>query len=393
MRILFLHEVGYLEKPIFEMHEFPEILASRGNSIAFLDFPEEKCAPERNSYDQLISGRVRRDSRLRLFSQRPRLPGILGRLVAVVEFPAVFQRVMREFKPHVVVSYSVPTSGWQALLICKHLGVPFVYRALDVSHKIRRTIFSIPVTWAERFVYRNASWVSTNNPAMLKYCLSEGADLQRSSVELPPLDLDHFLGASGKERNLRKALGISSKDAVVLYLGTFFYFSGLNRVIEDLSQLNEGIHLVLIGGGESEEELRSLVRSLGLESKVTFTGFVDFEDLPAYLSIADVAINPMEPGLVSHSALPNKVLQYMAAGLPVISTRLRGLEGLFSDATGLLLVSQPSDILSAAVDLLRDVNFGELGARNRQEVLRLFGPINSIEKFESVLARLAHTIE
>ena len=40
MRVLFVHEVSFLDKPIFEMHEFPEYLASRGHEVHFVDFLE-----------------------------------------------------------------------------------------------------------------------------------------------------------------------------------------------------------------------------------------------------------------------------------------------------------------------------------------------------------------
>ena len=40
--LLFIHEVDYLQKPIFEMHEFPEGLAERGWSVHFIDFVEQR---------------------------------------------------------------------------------------------------------------------------------------------------------------------------------------------------------------------------------------------------------------------------------------------------------------------------------------------------------------
>ena len=113
----------------------------------------------------------------------------------------------------------------------------------------------------------------------------------------------------------------------------------------ELGKMVDKPQLLLIGGGEQEVELKQLVTRLKLEDYVTFTGFVGFDELPAYLSVADVAINPMLPSLVSDSALPNKVLQYMASSLPVVSTDLKGLSSLFPSAEGLSLVSSPEEVL------------------------------------------------
>ena len=384
MKILFLHEVGYLEKPIFEMHEFPELLSAMGHEVAFADFPEKRIS---NSYaieGAVIQGRVLPTTKLRLYSQKSMLPGILGRLAAALIFPIFFGRVLRHFQPDLVVSFAVPTSGWQAAFICRFTGTPFVFRALDVSHRIRKTLFAPLVKIAERVVYRLANWVSCNNPAMMTYCLSLGANQKASSVDYPPLDLSHFLHAEFTTE-IREKHEIPGDSQVILYMGSFFYFSGLQDVIRELSAMKAKPHLVLIGGGEQDAELRELTKSLKLEQFVTFTGFIDFRDLPSYLAIADLAINPMVPSLVSHKALPNKVLQYMAAALPVVTTQLEGLFSVFPNSDGIRQVSDSTSVLAAAVEMLRNPKLRELGESNRAQVASQFDKDTTARKFEQRL--------
>ena len=384
MRILFLHEVGYLEKPIFEMHEFPEHLSSRGHEIAFADFPEKLGSNFKGTKGALVGGRVLVHAKIKLYSQTSLAPGILGRLLAAGLFPVFWYRVLRDFKPDLVVSFAVPTSGWQAALICRSKGIPFIFRALDVSHKIRKTVFASLVKVAERVVYSSASWVSCNNQAMRDYCLSLGANYQKSSVDYPPLDLSHFLDAEISTDVLRRH-GIPDKRQVIVYMGSFFYFSGLETVIRQLSLLKERPHLVLIGGGEQESELRKITKVLKLEQFVTFTGFVSYKDLPSYLSIGDVAINPMVPSLVSHKALPNKVLQYMASALPVVTTKLEGLISVFPGSDGIRLVDDSTSVLPAAIEMLEKPNLIELGESNRTVVARKFNAGIATHEFEQRL--------
>lgn len=387
MKILFLHEVGYLEKPIFEMHEFPEHLAARGHEVAFADFPETAGYQSEARFGEVIEGRVLRGASLRLYSQTVLVPGITGRLLAVFLFPFFFHRVLKNFKPDVVVSFAVPTSGWQAAIICRAHRKPFLFRALDVSHKIRRTMFAPLIKIAERLVYSTASWVSCNNPAMFDYCASLGAMAGKSSVDFPPLDLSHFLEGAPK-KDIRSKLGIPQNSKVILYMGSFFYFSGLSDVLRNLALMSERPTLVLIGGGEQDAELRTMTKKLLLEDKVKFMGFVKFEDLPAYLSMADVAINPMVPSLVSNKALPNKVLQYMASGLPVVTTKLDGLSSTFEDHVGLQSVSHPSDVLAAAVAMMENPKLEMLGKANRTAVARKFGLNHAVQSFEQRLLKL-----
>ena len=184
-----MHEVNYLTKPIYEMHEFPEHLALKGHEVAFWQFPEGSNLGEVRAlgWKRQIPGRVVSGASLTIFT--PPIAGdLLGRLVSALLANYFARKAIRELKPDLIVSFSVPTQGWQIISAAKKLNVPVMFRALDVSHKIRRGIFSRLIYRAESFVYRNVDWVSANNPAMLEYCQSMGARPSKSSVDWPPID-------------------------------------------------------------------------------------------------------------------------------------------------------------------------------------------------------------
>jgi glycosyltransferase involved in cell wall biosynthesis len=378
------------------MHEFPEHLAALGHEVGFVHFPEGLSRAElaHTPFKQAISGRVLAAVSLTLYTPKTLSGGLAGRLLTVLTFRKQFRNILQDFKPDVVVSFAVPTSGWQALSVSKKSGIPFVFRALDVSHKIRRSIFSPIIALAERFIYRNADWVSANNPAMLGYVAKSGSKEDQAGVNFPPLDLGHFAADKEGAASLRLQLGIPTEAKVILYMGSFFYFSGLPEVIRSFAkEVAHDDYLVLIGAGEQAQELESIVDGLGIQDNVVFTGLISFSDLPRYLAIADVAINPLKPSLVSNTALPNKVLQYMASGLPVVSTRLRGLELTFdSDLPGLIFEKDSSDVTSIALRLARgESNLEQLGLNNAAKVAELFGPGLAVESFEAQLLAMVGT--
>jgi glycosyltransferase involved in cell wall biosynthesis len=223
---------------------------------------------------------------------------------------------------------------------------------------------------------------------MAKYCMSMGAEPKRISVDLPPIDLDHFSRASGHRTEIRNSLGLDENHQVILYMGSFFYFSGLPEFVREFAKgASRNQRLILIGGGEQEGELRKLVSELGVDAKVIFTGFVAFQDLPRYLSAADVAINTMHRSLVSSAAFPNKVIQYMASALPVVSTDLDGLRLTFGELPGLKLVQSPAEAFTAASELLSQSNPRELGANNQEVVARIFSKEGAVAAFESLLVK------
>lgn len=360
VKILFVHEVSYRKKVIFEMHEFPELLAAAGHQVEFFDFDEGAKFWDGGltPWSQTISGRVHPESRITV--HRPLQLGIPGidRLLATMTSRLSLDRILAKGNIDAVVLLAVPTYGLQTLWAAKRHGVPVAFRALDVSHKIRNNALGWAIKQVEKRIYKRADLLLGNNPAMTAYCERLGSRTRPSKTLLAPVDLSHFSGVKA-DPALAAKLGIGPNDRVITYMGSFFYFSGLDEIIQRFSQIadepqNADLKLLLLGGGEQDAELRSQVKTLGLTDGVIFTGFVDYQDLPRYLALSTVAINPLKKSLVTDTALPHKALQYLALGLPVVSTPLDGLKAVFDDSAGIRWADTPAELLDAAVEFASD---------------------------------------
>jgi glycosyltransferase involved in cell wall biosynthesis len=387
LRILFVHEVSYLKKVIYEMHEFPELLSLKGHQIVFLEFDEGRKFWDKRtrSAETQVPGRVHKNATISL--ARPFQLGIPGldRLLATVTVIPKLRHLLKHGSFDVVVLYAVPTYGFQTIKIARKSSTPVVFRALDVSHKIRSSILSPLIKAVERFVYRNSDLISANNLAMADYCKRLSARTKPSEVHYPPLDLEHFK-SSGKDLGLAESLGISESDKVITYMGSFFYFSGLHAAVAEFARSSKPDQkFLLIGGGELEKELREQVSRLGLSGRVIFTGFVPYAELPRYLKLSDIAINTLERNLVADVALPNKVLQYVASGLSVVSTELAGLKSIFQNSGAITWADSPEQVMAKALHILSDKPTGQLRTSNVGEVLKAFEPSVSVSSFESAL--------
>lgn len=393
MKILFVHEVSYFKKPIYELHEFPELLADLGHEITFFEFDEGRKFWEKGHKapgSRRVSGRVLTNVSVQL--ERPfqlGLPG-LDRLLVILSCIPRLLRLVKVQGFDVIVLYAVPTYGVQTILLAKKFGIPVVFRALDVSHKIRSSLLAPFIKLVEIFVYKNSTAISANNPAMKDYCRELGSKEGATSVDFPPLDVDHFEKGHGKSE-LASSLGILPSDKVVVYMGTFFYFSGLKQVLHQFAERSKqlaDVKLLLIGGGEQAKDLRKLTQKLGLENKVIFTGFVPYAELPKYLRVADVAINPLIPSLVANTAFPNKVLQYLASGLHVVSTPLTGLSKVFGGSKNLTWGQTPELVMDGALKNLFERNEDSRNSfqGSRTEDLSTFLPAKAAKGFENTLS-------
>lgn len=391
MRILFIHEVNYLNKVIFEMHEFPELLARRGHEVTFLHYAEAPDEPRVSfrTRRETVSGRVHPDAAITVVTP-PTFGGApLERFAAPILSLGALRREIRPGSYDLIVLYAVPTTGWQAVAMAKRAGIPVVFRALDVSHQIRRSIVTPLIKAAERYIYRNATLLSANNPAMAEYCVEFSGRTGPTVVDVPPIDLSHF--EERVDGDLHEELGLARDARVLLYMGTFFEFSGLDVVVERLPELIERdprLRLVLVGGGELDAPLRRRVHELGLDGHVVFTGVVHYSRLPQYLKLATVALNPFRPELLTHVALPHKVLQYMAAGVPVVSTSLRGLRGVLGEGSGVTWAEDQESVAESAAALAArpSAELADIAGVQSERVRARFSKESAVASFEETIS-------
>jgi glycosyltransferase involved in cell wall biosynthesis len=389
MRILFAHEINYETKVIYEVQEYPELLAERGHEIVFLQFEEgANFKLGLKGRDRKIKGRVKENVELRLVT--PHRFGFekIDRIWTVFSSIFTISRLLKESKFDLIVNYAVPTFGFQLLTLSRLHKVPFVHRALDASHVIRESFWNPFIRIAEKFIYKNSKNLSANNPALARYCSEFSGRKSAVSTELPPLELLPFRAAR-HDALLANSLGIMPKDKVIMYMGSFFYFSGLAQVIRDFAretQNQKNLKLLLIGGGEQDKELRELVAQLEVGDSVVFTGIIPFSELANYLKLGHVAINSMEKLLVSDVAFPHKVIQYMATGIPVVTTKLDGLQMTFGDEAGITWAQSPSEIIDESLRLLNSSESHLQFLRDKQlAAVSRFSHETATDVFESLL--------
>jgi glycosyltransferase involved in cell wall biosynthesis len=131
------------------------------------------------------------------------------------------------------------------------------------------------------------------------------------------------LAKAAPEFHLRK-----QSEKILLYQGALNMGRGLEMAIEAM-KYTENTVLVIIGQGDVETELKELTRLLGLAERVSFTGRISPEKLFDYTVQADLGISLEEDlGLNYRFALPNKVFDYIQAGVPVLVSDLPELKSL-----------------------------------------------------------------
>jgi glycosyltransferase involved in cell wall biosynthesis len=338
MNLLFIHETEYIEKMIFEYQIIPEILATQGHRVIVIDFPHYQLNNKKNSPLSQRTETLENISRAKKAGTvtliRPAFLRIslLDRFTAFFSYFGLIDSVIKKYNIDVVVLLAAPTNGIQALWATRKHKVPVHFRLLDVLHRL----VPIPsLRWLayliERLIYPRVDQLSAITPRLRDYAVAMGANPQTSSYLPSGADTDLFFYQE-KDPGLMNKYNISPADQVLLFAGTIYHFSGLDRVIANLPNAlkkNPKLKLLIVGAGEQESQLKSLVQELGLERAVIFTGFISYPELPRYVNLADICINPFEINKITNIIFPGKIYQYLACEKPVIATKLQGMLDVF----------------------------------------------------------------
>lgn len=301
-------------------------------------------------------------------------PGALRQLARMV-------RHFRDERAQIVHCHDAYTSLF-GTLAARLAGVPVVIAS-------RRTWKSPHLTgriWAaSKYAYRMADVVLANSPTVGQLVRDE-AGLPASRVAVIP----NFVDSAAFEpleptvrMRLRDELSLPA-DAitvgVIARLMPVKDHATLVRAVARLAATHPRLHLVLVGDGPSRPQLEALVAERAIADRVHFAGMRP--SLPNLHALFEIS------ALTSVSeAFPNSLVEAMAAGRPVVASRVGGNpDAVREGETGLLFPVGDDAALAEALDrLLRD---GELRARMGSAAVRVARQAYGDEQVLAALAEL-----
>ena len=151
----------------------------------------------------------------------------------------------------------------------------------------------------------------------------------------------------------RKDLNLSSDDFVMLFSGRVTQEKGIMELIEAMNLLHDLPHIKLLvigssfyGNANNKNDFAKALndKASPVRDRITFTGFIPYEQMPNYLQIADIAVIPS----VWDDPFPTTVLEAEAMGLPIISTRRGGIPEEVTDECAILLDTDENFIKNLA---------------------------------------------
>jgi glycosyltransferase involved in cell wall biosynthesis len=156
----------------------------------------------------------------------------------------------------------------------------------------------------------------------------------------------------GRER-IRRELGLEQKF-IAIYAGIHGLAQGLETVVETAKLLKTSpyIHIILIGDGPKKAELVSLANKFALPNLI-FLPEQPREQIPEYLSAADVALVPLKKADIFRGALPSKIFDAWACERPVLLSIDGEARSIVENAKGGIFIppEDPTKMAAALITL------------------------------------------
>lgn len=186
-----------------------------------------------------------------------------------------------------------------------------------------------------------ADAVLTLTERMRTLAIEDGADPARVHVIPSGVRADEWLG---RPPDPFAHLGRPR----VLFVGRLAFQKGVITLVEAAAQLGQDAEVVLVGDGPDRAAVEQRVAELGLEDRVTLTGFVAHHEVPSVLRHGDVLVLPS-----TYEELGSVLLEGMRAGLAIVASDTGGIPEIVHDGeSGLLCPPGDPAAFAAAIDAL-----------------------------------------
>ena len=262
------------------------------------------------------------------------------------------------FRPDIIHSQWLLPQGLVGAVCSRIFSIPHI----STIHSSEVTIIKKMrfLKWLTRFIIKQTDIiVSVSRHRLFELFSMEMLDSIKNQIKwyiIPNGVNERFY----EEINRFPSVGEGNKTLTLLYIGRLQKIKGVNyliRAIPIICSRYPGISLQIIGSGSDRDELMQLSKQINVNENIHFHGMVKPDDLPRVYHTADIIVFPSitdEHGFTE--GLPVVVLEALAAGKPIIATRIPGVCEIIEDEVNGLLVDEksPEQIADAVIRLIED---------------------------------------
>ncbi len=283
----------------------------------------------------------------------PSVPLLTMDYSAAVPFSIRVSRTLRRIKFDLVHTHHPLWVGTWGAWYARRSGLPLV-TTIHTHYELFADLVPLPRSLVRMYLKRTVRRYCNRCHVVTTPAESNRRRLLHRGVTTPilvvpnPINVDVFARANGAA--VRERYGLSDKF-IIGYLGRLSPEKQVHVVIQAAAKVcraREKAHLMIVGGGPSEAEVRARIRALGLQERATLVGAVPHEAVPEYQAAFDVFATAS-----IGETQPLAYAEAMAAGTPVVAVTGLGAVDMVENGVNGFLVPRHRAVDEMAQVLLR----------------------------------------
>lgn len=290
------------------------------------------------------------------------------------------------------VIHGVEEGGLIGYVVSRFIGARLVFdmdsvMSQEISYSKLGKIPGFPslVRATERFLVHKADLIVTICDSMADYVRS--IDARKDVVVVPDIPLQTKPGCANEEDVWSRIPG-NPKRKLVVYTGSLAKYQGLDLLISAMKRVvavfPEAL-LVVVGGGDKEiEELSTFAKHVGVMNNTLFLGTKPPDEIPRFLSAANVLVSPRRSGINT----PAKLYTYMESGTPIVATDIPAHRAVVDGEAAILVPASPDCIAEGIIQALSDSATGARIAARARDIVSSITPKLQAERLLDGYQRL-----
>jgi glycosyltransferase involved in cell wall biosynthesis len=276
----------------------------------------------------------------------------------------------------VMHAHNPPDTLFLVGLPFKLLGRKFVFDQHDLCPELYRSRYGAAEGFATRLL-RLLEWCSVKLADVTIATNESYKQIQMQRANKDPRDI--FIVRNGPNQTRMTPVAPSARlrrmdKCILCYIGSLNPQDGVDHLLRSLRHLlyelrRSDFHCVIMGTGDSLQDLRNLADRLELNGCVELPGFVSDEDLQANLAAADICLDPDPSSPLNDVSTWIKVMEYMAYGKPIVAFDLRETRFSAGDAAIYVRPNREAEFAETIAQLMGQPELRkEMGAYGRRRV-------------------------
>ncbi|MCF6323973.1 MAG: glycosyltransferase family 4 protein [Gammaproteobacteria bacterium] len=304
------------------------------------------------------------------------LSGEIRRIVYNEEFEG---KLLRRFKksPPDFIYVRASLYSTAGISLKKELGIPLIVEInapLALEQHLYRSSETKKLAYAaERKLLSHADAILCVSKELKNYVASLDIDSNRIHV-IPNGVNPQLFNIQEKNNALRDKTGLG-QGPVLGFVGGLRPWHGVKILPELLNRIkavHPDVQLLIVGEGPLKNSLACDFREKNLENNVIFTGNLPHKDIPGIINLFDIALAPYAKPEHDFYFSPLKLFEYMACGIPIVTTRIGQIQDIIQDnETGLLY--EPGDVeqlTNHCLNILKNPGLARLLGFNAEKIAK-----------------------